>query len=107
MIMKFEDFEAGMRTLLRIKENSDKINELGKQISEDFIYVESYDTYDYIIGSLCWWSKEPEAREKLEEFIWELDFGRKWVKTTPGIKEIKFSTIKDIYDYLKGTPCEV
>lgn len=107
MYMDFETFERGVRTILAISEQSRKINELGKQIAEEFTYVESFDVYNYLCESLCWWSTVPDARDMLEEFIWTYDFGRKWTKRPKSSNQVKLSTIDDIYQYLKGTPNRV
>lgn len=105
-IMDFDTFEQGIRVLVRNRELSEGINNLGKQFAEDFNYIESFDVYNYIAESLCWWSSVPDAREIVDQFCLEYDFGRQWRKTS-GEKEIKLSTIQDLYDCLKGCPTKV
>ncbi len=104
--MDFDTFERGIRVLIKNKESAEKINSLGRQIAEDFTYIESFDTYNYIAESLCWWSSVPDARDIVDAFCMDYDFGRQWRKLSTE-KEVKLSTIQDLYDYLKGNPVMV
>lgn len=92
--MSAECFEVGIRTILWAVEAT-------KRFGLDFS-VES-DQYQYLRNSVCWWSGVPAAADLVDRFVWDLDFGRGWVKSNSSV-EMKLSTIEDLYLALLGTP---
>ena len=114
--MDFETFEQGMRTLIGIDEREAKINALGKELFNDFLFADSREPFEFIFKMLWSWSDIPEAETILDYYIFELDYGRKWthnsviesgaetVKEENRRRSIKLGTLRDIYDYLCGNP---
>ena len=112
--MDFETFEHGIRTLIGIDEREDKINALGAELFEDFVFADSREPFEFIFKMLWSWSDVSDAKDMLNYYIFDLSYGRKWTSdciiesTSETVKEenrgksIKLSTISDMYYYLCG-----
>lgn len=112
--MDFETFEQGIRTLMGIDEREAKINTFGAELFDYFIFTDDRTPFEFIFKTLWKWSDVPEAKDMLEYYIFELDYGRKWTSDSiieseaESIKEenrgrsIKLKTNRDMYDYLCG-----
>lgn len=95
--MSFEVFEQGIRLIVKLV--------CDISIKCDCVKASRNDeSYIWIRDSLCWWSKAPNAVELVDHFIWDLDFGREWVKSPSCGKSVKLSTIEDLYMALAGKP---
>lgn len=97
VMVPFEIFEQGIRLIFKLVCDVSSKCDCIKASRED-------ESYLWIKESLCWWSPVPDAASLIDQFVWELDFGRKWVKSPSFEKSMKLSTIEDLYQALLGNP---
>lgn len=97
VIVPFEVFEQGIKLIFKLVYDVPIKCDCIKASRDD-------ESYIWIRDSLCWWSSVQGAAHLIDRFVWELDFGREWVKSPSFGKSMKLSTIEDLYQALLGTP---
>lgn len=100
-----EQFMDYMNRLIEYKHREENLSKSMNDYSEGLYFFSPKDVLELIVDMLKDLTNDDKDNSIIDYWIYELDYGSKWVPYTiidDGCNDVKLQTVEDLYNYLKG-----